>query len=114
LGRPAEISPQEKSRNRLEQNKRSEIEGKFGQGKSKYGLDNIKTRLANTSMAYIGLIFLAMNVVKLSKALFSLLFRRIYTILQHAWDDQFSLQYKPIIPIPIIEPYSAQHPFCHK
>lgn len=114
LGRPAEISPQEKSRNRLEQNKRSEIEGKFGQGKSKYGLDNIKTRLANTSMAYIGLIFLAMNVVKLSKALFSLLFWRIYTILQHVWDDQFLLQYKPIIPETIFEPYSDRYTYCHE
>ena len=56
LGRPPEMSHQEKQKRKKEQNKRSEIEGKFGQGKSKYGLDDIQTRREDTSYACIGLI----------------------------------------------------------
>lgn len=67
LGRPPEISPHEKQKRKKEQNKRSEIEGKFGQGKSKYGLDDIRTRLIDTSFAAIGMIMLAINIVKLEK-----------------------------------------------
>ena len=50
------MSHQEKQKRKKEQNKRSEIEGKFGQGKSKYGLDDIQTRREDTSYACIGLI----------------------------------------------------------
>ena len=74
LGRPPEMSRQEKQKRKKEQNKRSEIEGKFGQGKSKYGLDDIKTRLEDTSYACIGLILLAINVIKLSGVSFVLIF----------------------------------------
>lgn len=74
LGRPPEMSRQEKQKRKKEQNKRSEIEGKFGQGKSKYGLDDIQTRLEDTSYACIGLILLALNVIKLSGVSLVLIF----------------------------------------
>ena len=73
LGRPPELSHHEKQKRRKEQNKRSEIEGKFGQGKSKYGLDDIQTRRADTSYACIGLILLALNAIKLGGAFFTLI-----------------------------------------
>jgi hypothetical protein len=71
LGRQPEMSKYEKQKRKKEQNKRSEIEGKFGQAKSKYGLDDIKTRRADTSYACIILILMALNIIKLERALFS-------------------------------------------
>ena len=45
---------------------RNPIEGKFGQGKTGYGLDRIKARLQNTSESWIALIILVLNLVKLA------------------------------------------------
>ena len=45
---------------------RNPIEGKFGQGKTGYGLDRIKARLKNTSESWIALIILVLNLVKLA------------------------------------------------
>ena len=70
------MSRQEKQKRKKEQNKRSEIESKFGQGKSKYGLDDIQTRREDTSYACIGLILLALNIIKLVGAVFVLIFSR--------------------------------------
>lgn len=70
LGRQPEMTRHEKQKRKKEQNKRSEIEGKFGQAKSKYGLNDIQTRRADTSYACIGCILLALNVMKLGQAVF--------------------------------------------
>ncbi|MCB9291981.1 MAG: transposase [Lewinellaceae bacterium] len=74
LGRSPEMSRQEKQKRKKEQNKRSEIEGKFGQGKSKYGLDDIQTRREDASYACIGLILLALNIIKLGREIFVSIF----------------------------------------
>ena len=84
------MSRQEKQKRKKEQNKRSEIEGKFGQGKSKYGLDDIKTRLEDTSYACIGLILLALNVIKLSGVSFVL----IFSICLCLWEQVPGWEYK--------------------
>lgn len=68
LGRAPEMAAQEKRERKKEQDKRSEIEGKFGQAKSKYGLDDIRTRRLDTSYACIVLILAALNVIKLGGA----------------------------------------------
>lgn len=65
LGRPAALSKEEKLRRKKKQNKRSEIEGKFGLGKIKYGLDKIKMRLPETSKAQMNLIAISMNMMQL-------------------------------------------------
>jgi len=78
LGRARAMSSQEKQKRKKEQNKRSEIEGKFGQGKSKYGLDDIQTRLEDTSYACIGLILLALNTIKLARVFFIFIFSYCY------------------------------------
>jgi len=70
LGRKPQWSKHEKDKRRKEQNKRAHIEGKFGQAKSKYGLDDIQTRRIDTSYACIGLILLALNVLKLGQQAF--------------------------------------------
>jgi hypothetical protein len=72
LGRkPKEdLSRYEKAKLKNERGERNHIEGKFGQGKSKYKLNKIMTRLAQTSESWIGAIFFVMNILKLSREYF--------------------------------------------
>ncbi|OOV27840.1 hypothetical protein BXU11_10370 [Flavobacterium sp. LM5] len=72
LGRkPKEdLSRYEKTKLKNERGERNHIEGKFGQGKSKYKLNKIMARLAQTSESWIGAIFFVMNILKLSKEYF--------------------------------------------
>jgi hypothetical protein len=44
---------------------RNPIEGKFGQGKTAYGLNLIRARLDQTSESWIATIILVLNLVKL-------------------------------------------------
>ena len=75
LGRPPKMSASEKSARKKIQNKRSEIEGKFGVAKIKYGLNCIRTKQDDTSYAGIALLLLAFNVFTLSQALIFSFFR---------------------------------------
>ena len=45
---------------------RNSIEGKFGQGKTGYGLNRIKAKLKGTSESWIATIILVLNLVKLA------------------------------------------------
>jgi hypothetical protein len=69
LGRPRimtkEEATKEKRRRRLAERYRIPIEGKFGQGKRRFSLDLIMTKLAVTSGSAISVIFLVMNLEKL-------------------------------------------------
>ena len=65
LGRPAKLSKESKAKRKKKQNKRSEIEGKFGLGKTKYGLDKIKMKLPETTKAHLNLIAISMNLMQL-------------------------------------------------
>jgi len=62
-----ELNRYQKEKLKKERGLRNHIEGKFGQGKSKYGLNNIKARLANTSKSWIAAIMFVMNILKLAK-----------------------------------------------
>jgi len=55
---------------------RNPIEGKFGQGKTAYGLNRIKARLKETSESWIAGIFLVLNLVKLAGVALPCLFQR--------------------------------------
>lgn len=60
----------------LSPGQRNPIEGKFGQAKTAYGLDNIKAKLKETSESWIAAIALVLNLVNLTRhALLSLLYR---------------------------------------
>jgi transposase, IS5 family len=61
LGRPSAVNKQH-----VRPGERNPIEGKFGQGKTAYGLENIKARLKDTSESWIACIFLVLNLVKLA------------------------------------------------
>ena len=81
LGRQASLTKNEKDKRRKINYKRSEIEGKFGQTKLKYGLDDLFTRLPDTIFAEINLIFLAVNLLKVTAGAFSF----IFTLLQDGY-----------------------------
>ena len=61
LGRPPAVKLEH-----LRPGERNPIEGKFGQAKTKYGMDRIKARLKVTSESWIASIVLVLNLVKLA------------------------------------------------
>jgi len=68
LGRPPKKDPMtsaQKYRQRKKASERNHVEGKFGQAKRGYGLNNIKARLASTSTSWIQAIIFVMNLTKL-------------------------------------------------
>ncbi|MER2511561.1 MAG: IS5 family transposase [Nitrosomonas ureae] len=74
LGRPPKITPENKdelmrmkAQRRPEYRERIPIEGKFGQGKYGYRLNNIRAKRADTSVAWINSIFLVMNLLILMR-----------------------------------------------
>ncbi len=62
IGRPKQLTPTEKKRMNKERAERNHIEGKFGQAKNGYGLTDIRARRKDTSEAWLGAIWLAMNL----------------------------------------------------
>jgi transposase, IS5 family len=65
----------------LSPGERNPIEGKFGQAKIAYGLDNIKAKLQQTSESWIACIALVLNLVRMTgQALVSLIFKIVREI----------------------------------
>lgn len=68
LGRPPKTpteTPSQRYRKKKKAAQRNHIEGKFGQGKRGYGLNDIKARLPETSESWINAIIFVMNLTKL-------------------------------------------------
>ena len=81
LGRPPKVTPENAAQLKAEANlarqderDRIPIEGKFGQGKRKYGIGRVMTKLASTSETAIALCFLVMNLERWLAAIFLRLF----------------------------------------
>ena len=81
LGRPPTVTPEnadrlksEARRARQDEIERIPIEGKFGQGKRKYGIGRLMTKLSETSETAISVCFLVMNLEKWLAAIFLRLF----------------------------------------
>lgn len=95
LGRPSkdqQINAGQKQIERQDHAERNAIEGKFGEGKRKYGLGLIQARLKNTSETVIALQFLIMNLEKILRDSFLPTFKEwVQNILG---DLQFKLVYK--------------------
>ena len=99
LGRPKQET--EKNREQLKQAKeqrrqdylrRIPIEGKFGQGKHGYRLNDIRAKRANTSFAWINSIFLVMNLLILERIFFVLRKGRLagfIPALYPTWEQMF-------------------------
>ena len=54
----------QKRKERREAAERNQVEGKFGQGKRGYGLNDIRARLGTTSNSWIGAIIFVMNLIR--------------------------------------------------
>ncbi|MFC2115513.1 IS5 family transposase [Bacteroidota bacterium] len=69
LGRPPKekLSGYRKYKTRKEQNMRNHVEGKFGQGKNGYELNEIRAKRKDTSESWISAILFVMNLTKLMK-----------------------------------------------
>ena len=81
LGRPPKhVSAEVKKQAAADEVIRNRVEGKFGQGKRRFGLGRIMTKLASTSAAQISLSFLVMNLEQALKRLFFCLW-----LLYHGW-----------------------------
>nr|WP_031431200.1 transposase [Methylomicrobium agile] len=70
LGRPKQVIDanreqlkQTKAQRRQDYLQRIPIEGKFGQGKKGYRLNDIRAKRANTAFAWINTLFLVMNLL---------------------------------------------------
>jgi len=85
LGRPPKnVSKETKKQAQLDEGVRNCIEGKFGEGKRRFSLDRVMTKLANTSETTIAITFLVMNLSKLLRQfcrLFLYLFQKRIFIL---------------------------------
>lgn len=82
LGRPKKEAVQ----NHVSPGERNPVEGKIGQVKVGYGMDNILAKLKNTSEAWIGSIMMVVNLVKLMRQLplcLKLIFQYLLRILTH-------------------------------
>jgi hypothetical protein len=95
LGRPKQETDdnreqlqQAKEQRRQDYLQRIPIEGKFGQGKNGYRLNDIRAKRANTSFAWINSIFLVMNLLILERIFFVLRKGHLtgfISALRHAW-----------------------------
>jgi len=63
--------------NHVSPGERNPIEGKFGQAKTRYGLNWIKARLRETSETWIASIILVLNLVKLAGLALPCLFSKL-------------------------------------
>lgn len=80
LGRPsakAQMQKLEKALERLDARMRNAVEGKFGEGKRKYGLDRIYAKLKETAESMIVMHFLVMNLEHQLRVLFVQFFWRL-------------------------------------
>ena len=73
LGKQTDRTKAEKIKRKKKQNKRSEIEGKFGLAKMKFGLNRIMMKRSDTIKAHIQLIAISMNICKLWQIFWSFL-----------------------------------------
>src|SRR5690606_4310191 len=63
---------------RKERAERNHIEGKFGQGKRKYGLGRVMAKLDKTQQSWVAAAFFVMNIIKLGQELFCLFLKYIF------------------------------------
>jgi hypothetical protein len=71
LGRKSQqVSCEQKKQAAADEAIRNQVEGKFGQGKRRFGLARVMAKLASTSAAQISLTFLVMNLELALKQLF--------------------------------------------
>ena len=74
LGRPRkqdELSPDDKREHKEKSKRRNWIEGKFGEGKRRYGLGLVLAKTRQTSESWIAMVIFAMNIARIWRDIFS-------------------------------------------
>lgn len=59
----SKMTAKERKAHKQKHNSRNQVEGKFGQGKNGYGLNEIKAKYGNTSKSWISAIIFVMNIL---------------------------------------------------
>ena len=67
-GKQKELTIYQKRKRKKEYAERNQVEGKFGQAKQGYNLNEIKAKLKSTSETWVGAIFFVVNCVKFAQA----------------------------------------------
>jgi len=84
LGRKNEEQKREENKQMIkDQKKRVLVEGKFGQGKNAYGLNQIRMRTRRTSESMVMSIYFVMNLIRYAKEVLFWPFWQIGTMLDH-------------------------------
>ena len=104
LGRPPKQTEENKDKikvlkkiARQDEIDRIAIEGKFGQGKRRYSLGRIMTKLNHTSKTAIVMSFLMMNLERWLKAIFLSLFRLLYGLYDHLFQAPICILNRKIV-----------------
>ncbi len=66
-GKQKELTKYQKRKRKKEYAERNQVEGKFGQSKQGYNLNEIKAKLKSTSETWVGAIFFVVNCVKFAQ-----------------------------------------------
>ena len=66
-GRPPKLTARQKKKRKDEYKERNQIEGKIGQSKQGYGLNQVKAKLSDTSSTWIGATLFITNLVKFAE-----------------------------------------------
>jgi len=82
LGRPAAMSKEEKLQSLKDDRTRNAIEGKFGQGKRRFGLSRIMAKLQGTSEAVIWVNIIVMNLERRLAIIFYNILRRLNLLIK--------------------------------
>jgi hypothetical protein len=95
LGRTCakDLTPYQQRKYRVEQGRRNEVEGKFGQGENGYNLSKIRARVARTSESWIAAIFFVINLVKFRK---EFLFSSLNTVFVSIFPRQYYFVHQQI------------------
>lgn len=92
LGRPKKMTEAEHrafwKQLRKDTKKRNGIEGKFGEGKRKYGLDRIMAKTAPTSESWISAIFFVMNLSRWERVLFVLIRECLESLIEYVKEQR--------------------------
>lgn len=79
----SKMTAKERKAHKQKHNSRNGVEGKFGQGKKGYELNEIRARYGNTSKSWIGAIIFVMNILNFAGRSFLPFFARVQYLIEH-------------------------------
>jgi len=114
LGRPKakeKETPYFRRKKQKEKAERNHIEGKFGQGKNGYNLNQIRAKLKETSESWVACIFFVMNLLKYTGDLSFAYFLALYKCLWQALSVQTVIFSRTNESLVVVQPNSNKNQF---